>query len=438
MQAIANKLTNLINLPLYKKHAGYMFWVMGEQAMILGLPRLVLFPLAAYFIGRQQFGAFVMAMSITYMIGFHPANGLATGMLRQLTQYETDKQKLFCSTAGRMCSWAMISVVAIALTVSFVVFMLNLIEPVLFYCLIPLFIALYPENQFFLNLTELRISRRFATRTSWFAIRSVGLLVCGILGALIGDAVGFACGYAAGNFFAYGVLFVYRKDWLAKGYDKIMASGLKDVWLHISIAGIIGISGPYLTKIILGFYHEYSEVADLFAATALLYAFLVIIGCIGHLLISILGRYQSIEDLPRYIRRQFLFVASVLLVTTPIIFRIASPFIFDLIFPKFGSEARNLLNIVVWAIPFAGLVSLMQPFVVKFAPVKIMPLVNGLTLIGIVVPAVLLIPSFHSAGAAWAIVIGHSIKGLFWTGFAMKLLIFPDKSRNISENCYDF
>lgn len=421
MQNIAIKISNLINLPLYKKQAGYVFWAMGENILNLGLPRLLLFPLVVYFVGKDQFGIFIIALSITGIIGFQPGNGLATGMFRQLSQHEPQEQKLLCSTAAKMCSYAMLAVIVFGLIISFVVYLLNIIEPLLFYCIMPLLISLYPENQFMLNLTELRIRRKFARRTGWYSIRAVLILICGVAGMLAGDAIGFAWGYTIGNFAAYGFLLIRRKDWLNKGYDKSMATGLKKVWLHATIAGIIAVSGPYLNRIILGLYHEYSEVADLFAASALLFGSMIISACMGYVLLSVLAKYRSIDDLPNSIRHQFLFVVVLLLAITPIVFWLVSPLVFNLIFPKFGEEARSLLNIVVWAVPFGVLIALMRPFIMKFSDIKIAPLVNALSLIGTLVPAILLVPPLHSVGGAWAIVIGQAVTGLLWTFFALRL-----------------
>jgi len=424
LQSIAIKISNLINLPLYKKQAGYMFWAMSENLLNIGLPRLLLFPLAAYFVGKDQFGAFIMAISITGIIGFQPGNGLATGMFRQLSQHELQEQKLLCSTAAKMCSYAMLTLIVLGLIISFAVYQLTIIEPLLFYCIMPLLISLYPENQFMLNLTELRIRRNFARRTGWYSIRAILILVCGLAGMLTGDAIKFAWGYAIGNFAAYGFLLIYRKDWLNKGYDKSIAASLKEVWLHVTIAGIIAVSGPYLNRIILGLYHEYDDVADLFAASALLFASMIISICMGYVLLSVLARYKSIEDLPNSIRHQFLFVVVLLLVITPVVFWLVSPFVFSLVFPKFGEESKSLLNIVVWAVPFGVLISLMRPFIMKFSDIKIAPLVNILSLIGTLVPAILLVPPLHSVGGAWAIVIGQAVTGLLWTFFALRLFWF--------------
>jgi O-antigen/teichoic acid export membrane protein len=106
---------------------------------------------------------------------------------------------------------------------------------------------------------------------------------------------------------------------------------------------------------------------------------------------------------------------------SPLVFKLASPIAFKLIFPNFGEESRKLLHIVIWAIPFTTLISLMRPFVMKFAAIKITPLINALSLLGTLVPAIVLIPSLHASGAAWAVVVGQAVTGSLWTIFALRL-----------------
>jgi len=377
--------------------------------------------LAAYIVGKEHFGVFVTALSIAAIIGAQPANGLVTGMIRHLSTYDKRGQRLFYSTAMRMCSWAMVAIVGVGLATLLGGASFGIIERLLFQCLVPLLISLYPENQFFLGLTELRVQRRFRERTVWYAMRAILVVAFGLSGALVGGAVGFAWGYAVGNFLSYGILMVRRSEWMSGGYDKEMGQSLKKVWLHMSIAGVISLSGPYLNKIVLGFYHTYTDVADLFAASAIVFSFLVVVSCIGYVLLSLLARYATIADLPKAARSQ-LFVLVVASATLPaILLWVAGPVALRILFPSFGEKSEDLLRILVWAAPFASLVYLMRPFVLKFAPTKVTPLVNGLSLAGTLIPTVLLIPWFHATGAAWAVVVGQAVAGLLWTYYTIKL-----------------
>ena len=91
--------TRQIHLML--RDAGYIFWVFAEQAAFLALPRLVLFPLAAYLVGKEDFGVFSTALSVTLLLGIQPQNGLGTGLLRHLSDYSEERRAQFYGKIGR-------------------------------------------------------------------------------------------------------------------------------------------------------------------------------------------------------------------------------------------------------------------------------------------------------------------------------------------------
>lgn len=50
-----------------RKYTGYSFWVTLEVVLFIGLPRLIIFPVAAYILGKEQFGLFVFSLGIVMM-----------------------------------------------------------------------------------------------------------------------------------------------------------------------------------------------------------------------------------------------------------------------------------------------------------------------------------------------------------------------------------
>jgi len=80
-----------------------LFWNFLEQASAAGISRLVLFPIVAYLVGKDEFGLFATALSFALIVGINPANGLAIGLLRNLSHYQDQQQKQLISTAVRMC-----------------------------------------------------------------------------------------------------------------------------------------------------------------------------------------------------------------------------------------------------------------------------------------------------------------------------------------------
>ena len=401
----------------------HLIWTFGEQVMSIGMPRLLLFPVAALLIGKQEFGIFVTAQSVILIIGLQPSNGLSTGLLRHLSAYSESQQLQYCRAALHMSHIAMIILIGVGLACLATLGLYEIVARDIVKCLIPLLLSLYPENQFALILTELRIKRHFKRRTLWYGLRAIALVTFAIIGAFSGTALGLAWGYLVGSSLAYAILLTSRRKWLSKIYDKKMGQSLKRVWLHMTIAGIIVLSGPYLNRIILSVWHTYSDVADLFAATSVVYLFMAPVTSGGGLLLSLLARYNSIDAFTNRARKQFFVAIIVALVALPIFIKILGPLIVSLLFPAFGSNPRKLFEIAAWIAPGLVLISFTRPFVVKFAPVHVTPIINGFGLVALLLPAILLVPQFGATGAAWAMVIGAAVPGLLWCAAAAGVLL---------------
>jgi O-antigen/teichoic acid export membrane protein len=416
----------------FKRNVGYIFWSFAEQASVIAMPRLVFWPIAAYLLGKESFGIFIFAFSITSILGMQPGNGLATGLLRHLSDFDKEKQRQFCGIAMRLCHKAMLVIVAMGLLSFVVLGSTDLVSRRVIYCLIPLTISLYPENQTHLLLTESRFHRKFKQRAVWFAVRSIINIIGGVIGAKAAGLIGLVWGFVIGNMIVYVILRVRYQEWFDTSYDTSMAVVLKKIWLHITIAGIIAFAGPYLNRIVLGSVHGFNDMADLVAATGVSYIFLAPIACVGALLLSIISRYNSIHDLSRDARIQWLFMFVFGVAICPIGLRLFAPSILKMLYPGFGEESSGLLQILIWLVVTETVVNLCRPFVMKFSSVKLVPIINGINLIATLVPALCLIPIYRSTGAAWAIVIGSGITGCLWLVAAGYIYYRPMESADRS------
>ena len=209
-----------------KRDLGYVFWVLFEQVAFHALPRLLLFALAAYIIGKEGFGVFATALSVTLILGYQPQNGLGTGLLRHLSDYPEDKREEFFGTAVRLCRPAMMIIIVIGLIGIFIAGMTKLASWRLLNCLIPLLISLYPENLSMLLLTEKRYLRLFHHQAMWTSFRSVAAIILGIVGAIIWDEIGLAWGYMIGTMAVYALLRFRCNYQCQKTYNKEMLSDL--------------------------------------------------------------------------------------------------------------------------------------------------------------------------------------------------------------------
>jgi len=398
-----------------KRDARYLFWTFSEQVAIMALPRLLLFPLAAYFIGKEQFGIFITALSVTLILGIQPQNGLATGLIRHFSDYPEQQRAQFCRTSMRMCHWAMLIIIVVGLLGVAIVGVAEFAPWRILNCIIPLTISLYPENQFSLILTKNRFYRQFRQRAMWSALRAIGILVCGFAGALMGGSVGLAWGFMAGNTIVYAILRFRYRDWYKASYNPEMASVLKTIWFQMTMAGVIAVSGPYLNRVILSTIHSYSDTADLVAATSVMFLFTVPITCLGGLLLSMISKYSSVEQFS--VRGKILYILILLfgIAAMPMAFKLFGPCTVRLMFPKFGESSIELFGILIWVIPAQTLICFSRPLVIKFAPIRIVPIINGVSMAATLLPAICLIPHYATRGAAWAILVGSGVTAILWS-----------------------
>jgi O-antigen/teichoic acid export membrane protein len=414
-----------------RRDAGYVFCMFAETAATLAIPRLVLFPLAAYFIGKEQFGVFMTALSVVLIVGTAPSDGLATGLLKHLSDYPQQQAAQFCGTALRLNHRLMISGILLGIFIIIITVITRLAPWELLNCLVPLAISLYPENQFLLILTESRVHRRFRGRAMWSLLRSGWIFICGLAGVWIDGAAGLAWGFLAGNTIAYAILRFHYRDWYKTVYNPEMAKVLKTIWFQITIASIMTLSGPYLNRIILSAIHSYNDTADLVAATSVMFLFSVPITCLGGLFLSMISKYSSINQFST--RGRFLILMVLLFGVTviPAAFKLCGPFTVRLMFPKFGENSVRLFSILIWAVSAQTLICFSRPLVIKFAPVRIVPIINGVSMAVTLLPAIWLIPRYATKGAAWAVTIGSVIVGILWSLVAIRVFFMKPAAKEI-------
>jgi O-antigen/teichoic acid export membrane protein len=406
--------TSASNMPpsTAKRYATYVFWNGLEQLLNTGLTRAILFPIAAYIIGKEAFGVFTTALSVVLILGATPGGGITTGLVRHIAEYPRERHAQFCRTALQLCHWVMIAILGAGLVALGVTAGLTRVPTAVLACILPLMLSLYAENQIPVIVTELRVMRNFRSSAALTAFQYGTASVAGLIGTLVAGAPGLAWGYAIGMATVYGVLRRRRSHWFQQPYDPGMARVIKAVWFHIMVASILIFSGEYLNRIILSAWHSFAVVSDFYAATTTVQLALAPVTMLSILLMNMLAGYTSVGGLSRAAKTQCVLMAVVGIVGLPLAVYLFGPWVLQIMYPEFGTTPAKLLDILVWGVPFTVLMSWARPFVIKFAPVQVNPAINGLAMAGQLVPALLLIPHWGGEGASWASVIGKAVYGL--------------------------
>ncbi len=400
----------------FKRYFGYSFWVGLEVAVFVGLPRLVIFPVAAYLLGKEEFGLFIWSLGIVMMVGKAPSGGLQTGVIRNMARLEEPVKDILISTGVRLCKIAMLAIVAIGIVVLVMARYFRQIEPKTIWCLAPLLILLYWWNLFELQMVRYRVERRFALRAAWYSFLGMTLFIT-IPAAIFGGVVGMAWGYMLG-YMVTRIILSWRQGILFRksAYDVKLAAVLKHAWLHLTVAGVFAFSSAYIYRVILGVFQPIQYVTILWGATSIIFLCVAPLNILSSLLLSMLGSFARLEDVGKRQRYTVLAAAVLIAVVAPLVAFFAGPFILSVLFPEFADESAQVLRLLIMVIPCVVVTSFSRPFIAKFGPLRFVPILNFMTLMAHLLPALILIPRLGMKGVAISYNIGHGLTAVSWLG----------------------
>jgi len=395
------------------KYIGYAFWVGIESVVFCGVPRLIVFPVAAFLLSTEEFGLFIFSLSIVMMLGKAPAGGLETGILRHMMDFEESKRDALISTGIRLCRIAMLAIMGAGLVALCIVRQLWQIDVKIIWCLVPLLLLLYCWNLFELQMVRYRIERKFALRALWYGFLGL-LMFTAIPGAILGGAVGMAWGFMLSYGLLYVVLSLRQKVLLRNvSYDVKFGKLLKGVWFHDSVASVLALSGTYIYRIILGGFHSKEHVAVFFGATAIVALSLMPVQIMSSLLMSMLGGLGRLGDL-RKKQRYMIFGSAILIaLVATLATYFMGPYILSVIFPKFANESAEIIKLIIMVVPCTIVACFSMPFITKFGPIQFLPLLNLTSFVTHFVPALLLIPRSGMKGAVISYNMGYGMMAVW-------------------------
>jgi O-antigen/teichoic acid export membrane protein len=419
--AIISPETKATEIKYFKRYFGYTFWAGLEMAIFVGLPRLVIFPVVAYLLGKEEFGLFIWSLGIVMMLGKAPSGGLETGVIRHMAKLEEPAKHILVSTGLRLCKIAMLVIVAIGIVVLAMARYFWQADVKIIWCLVPLLIFLYSWNLFELQMVLYRVERRFALRLGWSSFLRA-LLFVALPAAIFGGVVGMAWGYVLG-YVVTRIILSWRQGILFRKsiYDIKLAAVLKHAWFHLTVAGVFAFSSVYIYRVILGAFLPKQYVTILWGATSVIFLCVGPLNILSSLLLSMLGGFARLEDVGKRQRYTVLGAAILIAVVAPLAAFFAGPFILSVLFPEFANESAQVLRLIIMVIPCVVVTSFSRPFITKFGPIKFIPILNFITLVGHLLPALILIPRFGMKGVVISYNVGHGLTAvarlgaLVWT-----------------------
>ncbi|HMP73237.1 MAG TPA: hypothetical protein PKE55_08240 [Kiritimatiellia bacterium] len=405
------------------RHTPALAWVFFEKMVVTGIPRLLLFPIAAYLIGKDQFGLFATLLSLSMLIGHQPAIGLSDGLLRNFTSFPPERQPQLAATAIRLCQTFMLLFLTLVVLSGGLVHLTGTVDSTTLATLLLLFLSLYPENLFLLSLTHLRYQRKFKTHALWHTLPSITALALGSLGVYLFGIPGLAGGILAANLIAWLSRRMTHQLPAPESPPGELSRILKNNWLHLSIAGAFTIASPHLNRIVLNAYWDHAAVADLFAATSILFIFTIPITNLSKYIFGMAAKYTSISQLSTRTLRTLATVALTGSLASSLLFLLTAPFLLRTLYPAFGDSALMLFAILVWKIPSSLITALVKPLVTKFADVRWIPVINFVILASTLFVMFLLIPRYGLQGAAWSMTSTSIVAAVLYLGLLTSLML---------------
>ncbi len=403
----------------------YLSWTVADQIIGLGVPRLVLFPILGAWLGKDAFGAFGIALSLTQMIGLSPSNGLMGYLIRDYSRESEARQALMVRT-----TLVLTALVVLPFTLFFV-FGAGLIShaydnhPTLIRLLPFLGLHLLFTNVGETALTVYRIRRAFGFVALIHAVQALLLFLALPLFYVQGDS-SVATAYLIAGAAALAVqLRMDRASLLTRPfYAPRFAQAALRVWPAFSLSALISLSAGYLDRLLLGYWWSAADVAPFFAAVSTASMAAVPATLVSNLILSLLGKVRGDQGLSRGFHRRYFLGACASSVVVYVVGSLLGKPLLGILYPTYIDDALPLWNYAVGGFAVINLSQLFRPFVSKFLSPAILPMLSGASLTGRLIPLLLLVPSSGRLGAAQALLIGSTVTGLLWLVIYLKYFVF--------------
>ena len=414
----------------------YLLWYILEAVLSMGIMPLIVFPLCCHYLDKDGFGRFAWVFGAVGMVGMVPVSGLCDALLRNLKSVADDRRGLLLRTSFSLA----VGVVGVALALTLLgcigVVATGMADPlteapqtVAWIAIIALGFA--ARNILQVVSVDLTFTREFARRTFW---RSLGfiLTLSSIPAFFLLGATGFPLGYAAGHGMALALLlYTRRREFIKRPQlDRAMARRVSSSWAVLSVSSFLLQSGRLIHRTTLGMSDAFEEVAVFTAATTVLTLLLMPVNTLGLFGFQLMVAHDSMKRFSHSFLTLYTLAAVAGTVCLYVVSRLLAPWILDLMFPKVAEDALDPMGIMMIGVSTAVLSLATRPFVLKFSSRRMLILIGAGSLLGHLIPALILIPGWAMGlglkGAAWAFCIGNIVSSLTWFGVFIAGFVISD------------
>lgn len=406
--------------------AGYAFWTALGAMLPLALDRLIIHPILNQELGTDVFGAFIWVLGIVNLFGNVAANGFVLLLIRDHARQEHAVATRMFRTALILTAILSIIILPVALGASALVANKTVLEHGW-----PLFTLLgayaLMRAGLLILITDLRIKRRFKailamrvveagvlliiiaiapTRSLWLIgiIYVASVLLMAPIGAKFTGAIGTPVG------------------WIDRRCCRLLLIG----WYAGALINLIERSNILASRLILGVLADTSEVAILYAGTAMGNIFVMPITIIAMLVLSLLGGRTNFVFAGR---RGVLYMAATF--GLAIFVGSASWFIGRWLvltmYPDLASQTLQFYHWIALANGCTCVTLMMRPVAYKYSSLRATILLTTTSFLIQIAVLGAFIPRYGAAGAAMGLATGTCAAMALWVAKALWMWRAADK-----------
>ncbi|MCP4245470.1 MAG: oligosaccharide flippase family protein [bacterium] len=411
----------------------YAAWNALDQVVMLGVPRLVLFPILAFLLGDTMFGTFVLALGLVQCIGLSPSQGLSSFIIREAVQCDAAKQQLMVRTVLLLCLLIMVPI-CVGLGCG--------TGPIARIYDKPALVGFLPCLSIYLLLMDLattaqaiwRVRRAFWRLVVIHAVHTA-LLFLAVPFYLLGDVNAVARAYILGGVGALAVvLLMGRRSYRGRPLcSRAVVRSAMGVWIPMSLSALMVLSAGYLDRVLLGLWWPAAEVAVFFAAVSPAMISVIPAGQLSHFALSLLGQVKSRERFGRGFYAAYAAGACLWALLVFGVLSLLGQWLLTTLYPDLADRALPLWHYALAAYGAVGIGTSCRPFVIKFLSPRLLLLLTAATLVGRMIPLLVLVPAGGALGAARAMLIGASIQGSLWLGVFVRRFVM-DRPSEVSTD----
>jgi O-antigen/teichoic acid export membrane protein len=432
-------LTNQSNPARLRRWAGYLSWSIADQVILLGIPKLVLFPILAMTLGEGSFGSLVVALGLIQLVGLAPSNGLVGYIIRDFVHEDPhDQETLLRTTLVMTVTVVLPFALVFALGANWIAGLYD--GDTNLQSLLPYLAG----HLLFSNLVETalsvyRVRRRFDLISIMHGVQSAVLFLAIPLYSYSGmRGVGLA--HLLSPAAALLVLaFVERKLLFgAPLYSSRFVRAAMKVWPAFSLSALIALSAGYLDRVLLGYWWSPASVAPFFAAVTTASIITIPGTIVANLIFSILGKVRKAAG---FDRQFYAYYAAGVILSSIAAYFVGALFggmLLRFFYPSLAVAAMELWIPILAGFSLLNVSILLRPFISKFLSPAAMPLLSFASLVARALPLLLLVPKGGPRGAALALLSGGIITAVLWMGlYGRRFLVASSASGTVAGDGVD-